>query len=139
MVAGTGGREPRRAGARPLARAGRGAAAAGRPSTEDLWPADVTPDLTDVDVAIARTVPGSDAQPAIRECEALFLDSIAAGAASDLHRKPVLHERQRLRRRWRRGCANPTAPRSSSSRRRNATAGSSRTRWARFATTSSGS
>ena len=27
------------------------------PSDEDLWPADVTPDLTDVDVAIARTVP----------------------------------------------------------------------------------
>jgi phospholipase D1/2 len=49
-----------------------------RPSTEDLWPADVTPDLTDVDVAIARTVPGSDTQPPARECETLFLDSIAA-------------------------------------------------------------
>ena len=33
--------------------------------------------MTDVDVAIARTVPPSDTQPAIRECEALFRDSIA--------------------------------------------------------------
>jgi uncharacterized membrane protein YdjX (TVP38/TMEM64 family) len=43
-----------------------------------LWPSDVVPDLTDVDVAIARTVPPSERQPAIRECEALFRDSIAA-------------------------------------------------------------
>ena len=48
------------------------------PSQEDLWPADVTPDLTNVDVAIARTMPASESHPAIRECEALFLDSIAA-------------------------------------------------------------
>ena len=53
-----------------------------RPSTEDLWPADVTPDLTDVDVAIARTVPGSDTQPRVRECETLFFDSIAAAQRS---------------------------------------------------------
>jgi phospholipase D1/2 len=53
-----------------------------RPSSADLWPADVTPDLTDVDVAIARTVPGSDVHPSIRECEALFLDSIAAARRS---------------------------------------------------------
>ena len=46
-------------------------------SSEDLWPSDITPDLTDVDVAIARTMPGSGSTPAIRECEALFLDSIA--------------------------------------------------------------
>ena len=45
---------------------------------EDLWPPDVTPDLVDVDVAIARTFPASETQPGIRECEALFLDSIAA-------------------------------------------------------------
>lgn len=49
-----------------------------RPSTDDLWPADVTPDLTEVDVAIARTIPESELQPAVRECEQLFLDSIAA-------------------------------------------------------------
>jgi uncharacterized membrane protein YdjX (TVP38/TMEM64 family) len=46
-------------------------------SAEDLWPSDVTPDLTDVDVAIVRTMPASESRPAIRECEALFLDSIA--------------------------------------------------------------
>ena len=45
--------------------------------TEDLWPSDITPDLTDVDVAIARTMPATESRPAIRECEALFLDSIA--------------------------------------------------------------
>ncbi len=53
-----------------------------RPSPEDLWPTDVTPDLTDVDVAIARTVPGSDTQPSVRECETLFVDSIAAARGS---------------------------------------------------------
>jgi phospholipase D1/2 len=47
-------------------------------SREDLWPSDTSPDLTDVDVAIARTVPESDSSRAVRECEALFLDSIAA-------------------------------------------------------------
>ena len=46
-------------------------------SSEDLWPPDVDADLTDVDVAVSRTVPGSATKPAIRECEALFLDSIA--------------------------------------------------------------
>ena len=44
---------------------------------EDLWPSDITPDLTDVDVAIARTMPEDESRPAIRECEALFVDSIA--------------------------------------------------------------
>ncbi len=53
-----------------------------RPSDEDLWPDEVTPDLIDVDVAIARTVPASDTQPAVRECETLFLDSIAAAERS---------------------------------------------------------
>ncbi|HJU44761.1 MAG TPA: phospholipase D-like domain-containing protein [Vicinamibacterales bacterium] len=43
----------------------------------DLWPSSVTPELTDVGVAIARTVPPSEGAPAIRECEALFHDSIA--------------------------------------------------------------
>ncbi len=46
-------------------------------STENLWPADAKPDLIDVRVAIARTMPRSEMQPAIRECEALYLDSIA--------------------------------------------------------------
>ncbi len=46
-------------------------------SDEDLWPSDISPDLTGVDVAIARTMPATESQPAIRECEALFVDSIA--------------------------------------------------------------
>ena len=48
----------------------------------DLWPSGVTPDLTDVGVAIARTVPPSEAEPAIRECETLFRDSIALARRS---------------------------------------------------------
>jgi phospholipase D1/2 len=46
-------------------------------SSHDLWPSDIAPDLTDVDVAISRTMPPSETQPAVRECEALFRDSIA--------------------------------------------------------------
>jgi phospholipase D1/2 len=46
-------------------------------AAHDLWPPAFTADLTDVDVAISRTMPGSEAEPAVRECEALFLDSIA--------------------------------------------------------------
>ena len=49
---------------------------------DDLWPPDITPDLTDVDVAIARTVPASESQPAIRECEALFFDAIGQATKS---------------------------------------------------------
>ena len=47
-----------------------------------LWPDAFEPDLTDVDVAIARTVPPSESEPAIRECERLFVDSIAAARQS---------------------------------------------------------
>jgi phosphatidylserine/phosphatidylglycerophosphate/cardiolipin synthase-like enzyme/uncharacterized membrane protein YdjX (TVP38/TMEM64 family) len=46
-------------------------------ASDALWPPDVAPDLTGVDVAISRTMPASDGQPAVRECEALFHDSIA--------------------------------------------------------------
>jgi phospholipase D1/2 len=53
-----------------------------RTSPDDLWPSDVPADLTDVDVAIARTMPAFDEQPAIRECEALYLDSIASARRS---------------------------------------------------------
>ena len=52
-----------------------------RPQAGDidaLWPDDAEPDLSDVDVAIARTMPASEREPAVRECEQLFLDSIAA-------------------------------------------------------------
>jgi phospholipase D1/2 len=47
-------------------------------ATVDLWPSDVEPDLVDADVAIARTVPASEQGPGVRECEQLFVDSIAA-------------------------------------------------------------
>lgn len=47
-------------------------------STDDLWPSDITPDVTDVDVGVSRTIPGSDRESSVRECEALFFDSIAA-------------------------------------------------------------
>jgi phospholipase D1/2 len=47
-------------------------------ANDALWPSDVVPDLTDVGMAIVRTMPGSEMQPEIRECETLFRDSIAA-------------------------------------------------------------
>jgi phospholipase D1/2 len=47
-----------------------------------LWPDLVEPDLTDIDVAIARTLPPSESEPGIRECERLFVDSIAAARQS---------------------------------------------------------
>ena len=49
-----------------------------RKAESSLWPAAVQPDLVNVNVAISRTVPEIDNEPAVRECEALFLDSIAA-------------------------------------------------------------
>jgi phosphatidylserine/phosphatidylglycerophosphate/cardiolipin synthase-like enzyme len=51
-------------------------------SLDRLWPDDVEPDLTDVDVAIARTFPPTDTAPGVRECERLFVDSIAAARES---------------------------------------------------------
>lgn len=47
-------------------------------AVDALWPDDAVPDLTDVDVAIARTVPASEHGPGVRECEQLYFDSIAA-------------------------------------------------------------
>jgi phosphatidylserine/phosphatidylglycerophosphate/cardiolipin synthase-like enzyme/uncharacterized membrane protein YdjX (TVP38/TMEM64 family) len=44
----------------------------------DPWPDGVEPDFTDVDVGIARTQPEYAGQPAVREVEQLFLDSIEA-------------------------------------------------------------
>lgn len=52
-----------------------------QPSTEDLWP-DIEPDITDADVAIARTLPDFRGHAGVREVEALFLDSIAAARSS---------------------------------------------------------
>ena len=61
------------------------AAACERPATKphgDPWPDSVTPDLTDVDIGIARTQPCYDDQKEVREAEALFIDSIAAAQHS---------------------------------------------------------
>ena len=52
------------------------------PGPGGCWPADVAPDLSDVDVAIARTEPAFGGRPAVRECEALFFASIAAARRS---------------------------------------------------------
>ena len=42
----------------------------------DPWPDSIPPDLSDIDVGIARTYPAIDDQKELRECEALFFDSI---------------------------------------------------------------
>jgi phospholipase D1/2 len=42
----------------------------------DPWPAGIAPDLERIDVGIARTWPAIEDQDEIRECEALFFDSI---------------------------------------------------------------
>lgn len=43
---------------------------------KDLWPKTLKPDLTDVMVGIARTQPGYEGEPPVREVEALFEDMI---------------------------------------------------------------
>jgi phosphatidylserine/phosphatidylglycerophosphate/cardiolipin synthase-like enzyme len=48
------------------------------PSSENLWPSSVSPDLSDVNIAISRTLGADGDTPAVRECEMLFVDSIAA-------------------------------------------------------------
>jgi phosphatidylserine/phosphatidylglycerophosphate/cardiolipin synthase-like enzyme len=48
----------------------------------DLWPKGIEPDLTGAGVAISRTMPASEHDPEIRECERLFLDSMAAAEQS---------------------------------------------------------
>jgi phospholipase D1/2 len=44
----------------------------------DAWPAELEPDIADVDVGIARTLPPRGELPAVREVEKLYLDMIAA-------------------------------------------------------------
>lgn len=48
----------------------------------DPWPEGVAPDLTGVDVGIARTLPVYGGHPEVREIEALYCDSIAAAQRS---------------------------------------------------------
>lgn len=46
-------------------------------ASDSLWPRHVSPDLSDVQVAIARTLPAYHARAEVHEVEALYLDSIA--------------------------------------------------------------
>lgn len=65
-----------------LARARWAAATGHRPHTHppggDCWPADLLPDLRDVDIGIARTEPPYRGRPPVREIEALYLAAIAS-------------------------------------------------------------
>ncbi|HEY3178228.1 MAG TPA: VTT domain-containing protein [Casimicrobiaceae bacterium] len=49
----------------------------GRASVGHAWPRDVDADLTNIDVAIARTEPLFDGRPAVSEIRHLYLDAIA--------------------------------------------------------------
>jgi len=59
-----------------------GRAPASHPPGEGLWPADLEPDFTDVDVGIARTVPAYKGEAAVQEVKRLYLDAIAAARRS---------------------------------------------------------
>jgi phospholipase D1/2 len=45
-------------------------------SGADPWPSTLEPDLTDVEVGVARTIPARGETPAVREIERLYLDMI---------------------------------------------------------------
>jgi phospholipase D1/2 len=49
-----------------------------RQGVNDPWPPELSPDLEDVKVAVARTDPGNGGRPDVREVEALYLDAIAS-------------------------------------------------------------
>ena len=55
-----------------------GRALAPHPPGNGLWPAEVKPDFTDVQVGIARTAPAYDGEGAVQEVKQLYLDGIAA-------------------------------------------------------------
>ena len=67
-------------------------------SAEDLWPSDITPDLTDVDVAIARTMPAIRIAAGHSRMRGAVPRFDCPGEEDDLHREPVLHQRQAGRR-----------------------------------------
>jgi phospholipase D1/2 len=48
----------------------------------DPWPADLPPDLIDVDVALVRTEPAFDGRPGVYETRQMYLDAIAAARHS---------------------------------------------------------
>lgn len=47
-------------------------------AAEDLWPEDVVPDITDIDIGIARTEPAYNGRTGVYEVRQLHLDAIAA-------------------------------------------------------------
>lgn len=49
-----------------------------RKAMHDPWPAEVVPDITDIDVAIARTEPVFENEPGVDEIRQLHLDAIAS-------------------------------------------------------------
>ena len=51
-------------------------------AAQDVWPPALEPDLTDIDVGIARTMPPRGEVPAVREIERLYLDMIDAARRS---------------------------------------------------------
>jgi phospholipase D1/2 len=53
-----------------------------KPATDATWPESLHADVTNVDVAIARTEPAVDERPGVREVESLYLDMIAAAKRS---------------------------------------------------------
>lgn len=59
-----------------------GRAPVSHPPGGGLWPADLQPDFTDVDVAIARTAPAYEGEPGVQEVKQLYLDAIAAARRS---------------------------------------------------------
>jgi phospholipase D1/2 len=59
-----------------------GEALASPPTGSDPWPDGLPVDMTDVAVAIARTMPAYDSQTEVREIEALYLAAIASARRS---------------------------------------------------------
>jgi phospholipase D1/2 len=51
---------------------------AARIAAHDPWPADVTPDLCDIEIGIARTEPAHNGSPGVHEVRQLHMDAIAA-------------------------------------------------------------
>jgi hypothetical protein len=134
-----GGREPRHAGARPLARtrARNGChrfaprpRTCGPPTSRPISPTSMSPSRG------RSQAPTRNRQSAnARRCSSIRSPPPSERSTSKASTSPM----KRLQRPSRRVCANPTDPKSSSSRRPNAMAGSSKTRWVRSATTCSGS
>jgi phospholipase D1/2 len=52
------------------------------PPDRDPWPAELSVDISDVEIGIARTLPPHEEVPAVREVERLYLDMIAAAQRS---------------------------------------------------------